>query len=163
MHKTTIDCVPDALFIQPVKYKCWNNVLKSTMMGLQFHEVGRTRHPKLSVALWGILLVWFADCSSDFTAPLTRPSYPIGGTSTRPNDLTRRIQSWMIKQRAIPKTRSLRQVKHRPKPRRTPGSIFTFQRPTKAQVGRWFEADEDPGNPRCMLQRRFNHGKCTLV
>jgi hypothetical protein len=113
----------------------------------------------LFVALLG-LFVGVVDCSDKPYS--SRQGYALGGTSTCPRDITRRIQSWVIKQRAIPKTRSLSQRRRRPKASTQQGSLFTFQRPTKANIGRWFGIDEDPGNLRCMLQRQFNHGMSHL-
>jgi len=117
----------------------------------------RTMRPeKLFIALLGLLLVCLVRGSPANSKSTQSGSF--GNRSTRPNELSRRIQSWMIKRRAIPKSRSLSHTKPTKKTG-NPGSIFTFQRPTKANVGRWFCVDEDPGSPKCMLQRRFNHGK----
>lgn len=86
--------------------------------------------------------------------------HPLGGKSTRPNDRTRRIQSWMIKQKAVPKTRSLgKNTRSTQSTSNKQGSLLTFQKPTKANIGRWFGVEEDPGNLRSMLRREFNHGK----
>jgi hypothetical protein len=93
--------------------------------------------------------------------PSSSQRHPISGTSTRRNDLSRRIQSWMIKQKAIPKTRSLGQ-RNTLKTESKRGSVLTFQKPTKANIGRWFGVTEDPGNLRSMLRREFNHGKYRL-
>ena len=97
------------------------------------------------------------------------PRFPIGGKSTRRSDLSRRIQSYMIQQKAIPRTRSLKkQVTTRRRNAsssssscapQSQGSIWTFQKPTKARVRRWFGVDEDAGNLRCMLRKEFNHGR----
>lgn len=87
-----------------------------------------------------------------------RRQLPLGGASTRPQDLTRRIQSWMIQRQAIPKTRSLRQTSRgQAVTAATRGSVLTIQKPTKANICKWFGVDEDPGNLRCMLRRQFNH------
>lgn len=84
--------------------------------------------------------------------------HPLGGKSTRPNDRTRRIQSWMIKQKAVPKTRSFgKNTRRSQSTSNKQGSLLTFQKPTKANIGRWFGVDEDPGNLRSMLRREFNH------
>jgi hypothetical protein len=110
----------------------------------------------------GLLLVILAcviQAQPVFSQDPSSQRHPISGTSTRRNDLSRRIQSWMIKQRAIPKTRSLGQNKRNPATASERGSVLTFQKPTKANIGRWFGVDEDPGNIRSMLRREFNHGK----
>lgn len=120
----------------------------------------RQQHKKWERILFSVLLfmittsihVWAA-------ADPTPPRHPLGGTSTRPNDMTRRIQTWMINHKAIPKTRSLRQPTRRAVVATTQGSLLTLQKPTKANICRWFGIDEDPGNLRCMLRRQFNHGE----
>ena len=94
--------------------------------------------------------------------PAASPRHPINGRSTRRNHLSRRIQSWMIKQKAIPKTRILGQktaLGPSKRGRNAPGSVLTIQKHTKANIGRWFCADEDPGNLRSMLSRELYHGE----
>jgi hypothetical protein len=121
----------------------------------------RLMRPSLS-SLVGVLLGLIVGIvNSSDTSPRRPLRQPLGGKSIRSRDATRRIQSWMIKQRAIPKTRSLGQAKRRTEAS-TQGSMFTLQRPTKAIIYRWFGVDDDPGNLRCMLQRRFNHGRSTI-
>lgn len=80
-----------------------------------------------------------------------------GRFTTRRNDLSRGIQSILIKKQALSKTRGWKSPTRKTAPS-VQGSILTFQKPTKARIWRWFGVDEAPGSLRCMLQRQFNHG-----
>mmetsp|Transcript_32756 Transcript_32756/g.93942 ORF Transcript_32756/g.93942 Transcript_32756/m.93942 type:complete len:378 (-) Transcript_32756:389-1522(-) len=113
------------------------------------------RSPQVMIPLLSVTLLALA--SVPCQARDVSPSHPIRGMTTRHGDLTRRIQSYLIKQNAIPKSRSLGQKRRAPSKTSSQGSILTLQKPTKLNLCRWFGVAEDPGNLRGMLQRQFNH------
>lgn len=129
-----------------------------------------TRKPTIVTILLGLLLT--CTCQGKFAAgSKSLIGREVPSPSTRPSEITRRIQSWMIQQRAIPKTRSLNHQTRRTtrndtvqrRQQQQQGSLFTFERPNMENVGRWFGVDEDPGNLRCMLRRQYNHGEYVRI
>jgi hypothetical protein len=87
--------------------------------------------------------------------------HPIKGRSTRRSRIPRTLQSWVIHQKAIPKTRSLGKSSATTSLADAKGSVLTFFKPTKVRIANWFgvEQDQDPDQViQCMLRKEFNHG-----
>lgn len=90
------------------------------------------------------------------TSLASSPNFPLGQSTRRKQRIPRTLQSWAIRRQAKPKPTVVIQSNNNSKD--PPGSIFTFSKPTKQNIAKWFGVDEDMNQMiRCMLREEFNH------